>query len=152
MTTDVARPMPVAIRVAVHAALRPVEISARSATVNIRLVPAISTLPVVPPHRGWTRGYRMVTAGFAAQKHRSRAQARKVEMDAVLRTRVLADLKRSRTPRQIAGRLTLEAKDASVELTKGSTNAHGKTVSHQAIYQFIYAMPRGERAKNGVFL
>jgi len=70
----------------------------------------------------------------------------------VLKARVLADLKQSRTPRQIAGRLTLEAKDASVELMKGSTNAQGKTVSHEAIYQFIYAMPRGELAKNGILL
>jgi transposase, IS30 family len=35
---------------------------------------------------------------------------------------------------------------------KGSTPAQGKTASHEAIYQFIYAMPRGELAKHGVFL
>lgn len=99
-----------------------------------------------------TRGYQMVAADVAAEKRRSRPQARKVEMDAVLKTRVLADLKQSRTPRQIAGRLTLEANDASVELMKGSTPAEGKTVSHEAIYQFIYAMPRGELVKNGIFL
>lgn len=99
-----------------------------------------------------TRGYRMVTADVAAQKRRSRPQPRKVETDAVLKARVLADLKQSRTPRQIAGRLRFEAKDASVELMKGSTNAQGKTVSHEAIYQFIYAMPRGELAKNGILL
>jgi IS30 family transposase len=65
---------------------------------------------------------------------------------------VLADLKRSRTPRQIAGRLTLEASDATVELMTGSTPAQGKTASHEAIYQFIYAMPRGQLAKHGIFL
>jgi len=31
-----------------------------------------------------------------------------------------------------------------VELMKGSTPAEGKTASHEAIYQFIYAMPRAE--------
>lgn len=99
-----------------------------------------------------TRGYRVVTADVAAQRRRRRPQARKVATDPVLRARVLADLKRSRTPRQIAGRLTLEAQDDTVELMKGSTPAQGKTASHEAIYQFIYAMPRGELAKNGVFL
>lgn len=39
-----------------------------------------------------------------------------------------------------------------MELMTGSTPAQGKTASHEAIYQFIYAMPRGELAKNGVFL
>lgn len=99
-----------------------------------------------------TRGYRLVTADVAAQRRRSRPQARKVAADPVLKARVLADLRQSRTPRQIAGRLTLEAADATVELMKGSTPAQGKTVSHEAIYQFIYALPRGELVKNGVFL
>ena len=88
-----------------------------------------------------TRGYRVVIADVAAQRRRRRPQARKVATDPVLRARVLADLKRSRTPRQIAGRLTLEAQDDTVELMKGSTPAQGKTASHEAIYQFIYAMP-----------
>lgn len=99
-----------------------------------------------------TRGYRMVTADVAAQRRRSRAQARKVDADPVLKARVLADLKRSRTPRQIAGRLRLEASDPTVDLMKGSTPAEGKTASHEAIYQFIYAMPRAELARNGIFL
>ncbi len=99
-----------------------------------------------------TRGYRMVTADVTAQKRRSRPQARKVALDPVLRARVLADLKQSRTPRQIAGRLTLEATDGTVEIMTGSTPAEGKIVSHEAIYQFIYAMPRGDLAKNGIFL
>lgn len=96
-----------------------------------------------------TRGYRMVTADVAAAKRRSRPQPRKVGLDPVLKARVLADLKQSRTPRQIAGRLHLEAADETVELMKGSTPAEGRTASHEAIYQFIYAMPRGELARNG---
>lgn len=99
-----------------------------------------------------TRGYRMVAADVAAERNRSRPKARKVGFDPVLKTRVLADLKRSRTPRQIAGRLTLEASDDTVDLMKGSTPAEGKTASHEAIYQFIYAIPRSELASNGVFL
>ena len=50
-----------------------------------------------------TKGYRMVAADVAAQRKRARPQDRKVALDPVLKTRVLADLKRSRTPRQIAG-------------------------------------------------
>ena len=49
-------------------------------------------------------------------------------------------------------RLRLKAHDASVRLIKGATAAQGKTASHEAIYQFIYVMPRGELARNGAFL
>ena len=99
-----------------------------------------------------TRGYQVVTADVKAQRRRSRSQPRKVAADPVLRARVLADLKRSRTPRQIAGRLRLEAADATVGLMTGSIPADGLSVSHEAIYQFIYAMPRGELAAHGILL
>lgn len=99
-----------------------------------------------------TRGYKMVSADVAAQRRRSRPQARKVAADPVLKERVLADLKQSRTPRQIAGRLRLEAGDDTVGLMKNSPPALGKVASHEAIYQFIYAMPRGELARNGILL
>ena len=99
-----------------------------------------------------TRGYRMVTADVAAQRRRSRPQPRKVAVVPALRARVLADLKHSRTPRQIAGRLHLEAREATVGLMKGSPPAEGHTASHEAIYQFIYAMPRGDLARHGIFL
>ena len=99
-----------------------------------------------------TRGYRMVTAGVAAQRRGSRPQPRKVAVVPALRARVLADLKHSRTPRQIAGRLHLEAREATVGLMKGSPPAEGHTASHEAIYQFIYAMPRGDPARHGIFL
>lgn len=99
-----------------------------------------------------TRGYKMVTADCQAQRRRARPQRGKVEADPVLRARVLADLKHSRTPRQIAGRLHLEARDDSVGLMKGSVPAQGNTVSHEAIYRFIYALPKGELAAHGVML
>ncbi|MVT25421.1 IS30 family transposase [Nesterenkonia alkaliphila] len=99
-----------------------------------------------------TRGYKMVTADCRAQRRRSRPQTPKIEADPVLRFRVLADLKHSRTPRQVAGRLHLEARDETVALMKGSVPAQGKTVSHEAIYRFIYALPKGELAAHGVRL
>ena len=61
---------------------------------------------------GGALGYGPVTADSAAKGRRCRAQVRKIDADPVLAARVRADLRRSRTPRQIAGRLRLEATDA----------------------------------------
>lgn len=99
-----------------------------------------------------TRGYRIVTADARAARPRSRPQARKVVCDPVLEARVRQDLRRSRTPRQIAGRLRAEAGDVTLEPLPGSVNAEGRTVSHEAIYQYIYALPKGELAAAGILL
>ena len=99
-----------------------------------------------------TRGYRPVPADCAAERRRRRPQARKIDADAVLAARVRADLKRSRTPRQIAGRLRREASDGSVAIMPGSPPADGATVSHEAIYRWIYALPKGELAREGIIL
>lgn len=99
-----------------------------------------------------TRGYRLVSADVKATKRRARPQAFKIDADPVLHARVLADLKLSRTPRQIAGRLRIEATDTSVGPVKGSPSAQGHTVSHEAIYRYIYALPKGELARHGIML
>lgn len=101
-----------------------------------------------------TRGYRPVNADCAGERKRSRRQARKMERDLILVARVKAGLVRSRTPRQIAGRLRLEANDAaaSVETMTNSPDAEGRIVSHEAIYRWIYALPKGELAKSGILL
>jgi len=99
-----------------------------------------------------THGYKIVTADCRAQRRRARPQQGKVAADPVLRTRVVADLARSRTPRQIAGRLRLEADDDTVGLMNGSVPAQGRTVSHEGIYRFVYALPTGELARHGVML
>lgn len=99
-----------------------------------------------------TGQYRPVHAGRAAAARRSRPQLHAVAADPVLLARVRADLRRSRTPRQIAGRLKLEACDASVELMTGSPAAGGKTVSHEAIYRWLYVLPKGELAAQGIML
>lgn len=103
-------------------------------------------------NRTKTRGYRIVTADTRARRARSRAQARKVAVDPVLQDRVRADLARSRTPRQIAGRLRAEAADVTLEPLPGSPGVEGRTVSHEAIYQYIYALPKGELAEAGILL
>lgn len=96
--------------------------------------------------------YKPVSADVRARRRRARPQTRLIDTDPVLSARVRADLRRSRTPRQIAGRLRLEAVDASVETMNGSPNAHARTVSHEAIYRWIYALPKGELAKAGILL
>lgn len=96
--------------------------------------------------------YRPITACRAAAGSRRRPQTLAVDADPVLNARVIADLRRSRTPNQIAGRLKVEAADATVELMDGSLPAHGKTVSHEAIYRWIYALPKGELAAQGIVL
>lgn len=99
-----------------------------------------------------TRGYRPVTADVKAEKRRSRPQPRKIDGNPVLEARIRADLLRSRTPRQIAGRLQLEALEPSVETMTKSPDAEGATVSHEALYRWIYALPKGELAKAGILL
>ncbi|MGO3053529.1 IS30 family transposase [Brevibacterium sp. S111] len=99
-----------------------------------------------------TRGYQAVTADVRAQRRRARPQQRKVALDPVLQARVDADLAASWTPNEIAGRLRLEAADPTVERMANSPDARGRTVSGEAIYQYIYAMPRGELARRGIFL
>lgn len=70
----------------------------------------------------------------------------------MLAARVRADLKRSRTPRQIAGRLRLEAEEASVETMSLSPDAYGKTMSHEAIYRWIYVLSKGGLVTQGNLL
>jgi IS30 family transposase len=70
-----------------------------------------------------TRGYQLVHADNAAAARRSHPQTGKIAGNEVLAARVLADLGQSRTPRQIAGRLHLEARDDTVTLMKASPPA-----------------------------
>ncbi|MGP5684328.1 IS30 family transposase, partial [Brachybacterium alimentarium] len=99
-----------------------------------------------------TRGYQAVTADVRAQRRRARPQQRQVAKDPVLQARVDADLAASWTPNEIAGRLRLEAADPTVERMANSPDARGQTVSGEAIYQYIYALPKGELARRGIFL
>ena len=96
--------------------------------------------------------YRPATADRLAADRRRRPQVRRIDADPVLSVRVRADLRASRTPRQIAGRLRLEARDPTVGPVNEGPSAAGGTVSHEAIYRWIYALPKGELARQGIVL
>ena len=64
---------------------------------------------------------------------------------------MLADLKRGRSPRAIAGRLGAEA-DGALGAPMGSPEGHALRVSHEAVYTYVYAMPRSELIKHGIRL
>ena len=97
-------------------------------------------------------GYQPVRADCQAQRRRSRPQARKIDADPVLRSRVMADPHRSRTPRQISGRLHLEARDTSVDTMTHSPDAQGRRVSHEAPYRCICAHPATILREEGILL
>ena len=93
--------------------------------------------------------YALVHADCQAGRARRRPQERKVAADEVLRAGG-------------AGRSWPFAHPASDRrsLTLGSPGRHrgldesvqGRTVSHEAIYQYIYALPKGELAAHGILL
>ena len=55
--------------------------------------------------------------------------------------RVIADLSQGHTPRQISGRLREEA-CGTLPSMDTSPDAQGHTISHEAIYTWIYAHPK----------
>jgi IS30 family transposase len=90
---------------------------------------------------GGPKRYRATRAGRAARVSRSRPKARKLDTDTRLRAQVLARLRAGHSPDQIAGRLCSEHADQ-----------HARRVSAEAIYRWIYALPKGELAREGILL
>lgn len=62
------------------------------------------------------------------------------------------DLAYSRTPRQTAGRSRVEAQVPNTETVTDSPQAGGRTVSHEAIYRWVYSLPKGELTRVGIML
>jgi transposase, IS30 family len=81
-------------------------------------------------------GYRARVGQDVAEVRRKRPKARKLEVNPVLLTEVVARLERRDSPEQIAGRLRLDFPD-DPEMW----------VSHETIYQALYVQPRGELAR-----
>jgi len=98
----------------------------------------------VARHGGRTR-YRAVVAARAAAVSRCRPKTRKLDADPDLRERVLGKLRAGCSPDQVAGRLRHEHAGAQAERV-------ADTVSREAIYTWIYALPKGELAKQGIVL
>jgi transposase, IS30 family len=91
---------------------------------------------------GGRRGYRAVRADAEAREGRSRPKDRKIDAYPELHGRVIGDLRKSWSPEQIAGRIRYENSRGETEMS----------VSHEAIYTWIYALPKGELARAGIVL
>jgi len=91
---------------------------------------------------GGREAYRAWKAGAAARESRKRPKERKIDTEPELRERVTADLRKGWSPEQISGRLYFE---------RGRGENH-MSVSHEAIYTWIYAQPKGELKKSGIVL
>ena len=76
---------------------------------------------------------------------RSRPKTRKLDADPHLRGQVLGKLRAGYSPDQVAGRLRHEHGGSHAERVAGS-------VSHEAIYTWIYALPKGQLADQGILL
>jgi IS30 family transposase len=92
-------------------------------------------------HGGRER-YRATRAARVAARARCRPKARKLDADPVLRAQVIARLRAGHSPDQVAGRLRHEHSGQHAERV-------ADTVSHEAIYTWIYALPKGELARPG---
>ncbi|GLY29793.1 hypothetical protein Kisp02_31580 [Kineosporia sp. NBRC 101731] len=93
--------------------------------------------------------YVPVTADVKAEKRRRRPQERKIDTDTVVRKRVWSDLRRWRSPWQIVDRLMAEVGDPGLQTAVGSPQGRGRTVSHEAIYAWMYAPPKREITWHG---
>lgn len=98
-----------------------------------------------------TAGYQSVHADCEAERNRSRPQVLKIVKDPVLEARVLADLKLGRSPRAIAGRLAAEL-DHGLSAPVGAPSGHPGRVSHEAVYSYVYALPKSELTRHGIRL
>jgi transposase, IS30 family len=92
---------------------------------------------------GWEK-YRAhrAQAQARAEEERCRPEARKMDVDPVLRRRVVSGLRGGFSPDQVAGRLRYDR----------SCGQAGQVVSHEAIYAWMHALPKGELARIGVEL
>ncbi len=94
---------------------------------------------------GGRAGYRATAAGRVARASRRRPKTRKLDADPDLRQRVLTKLRAGCSPDQVAGRLRYEHGGGHAERV-------ADTLSHEAIYTWIYALPKGQLATQGILL
>jgi transposase, IS30 family len=92
-------------------------------------------------HGGRSR-YRAHIADAEAAEARKRPKDRKIDADPELNDRVRNDLRKGWSPEQISGRLVRERRLGETKLS----------ISHEAIYTWIYAQPKGTLRKEGIEL
>lgn len=85
--------------------------------------------------------YRAVVAHRAAAEQRRRPKVRRLDACPELRTEVVSRLRAGQSPDQVAGRLRDEHPEQKA-----------RWVSPEAIYTWIYALPKGELARQGILL
>lgn len=90
---------------------------------------------------GGKSAYRAARANARAGARRERPKPRRLDERVQLRTVVIGMLRAGWSPDQVAGRLRYEY--------PGQQDWH---VSHEAIYTWLYAWPKGELARQGIFL
>jgi len=91
---------------------------------------------------GGREGYRAFRADAEARESRSRPKDRKMDDEPDLRERVIGDLRKGWSPEQVAGRIRYENYRGEIDMT----------ISHEAIYTWMYALPKGELARAGIVL
>lgn len=89
--------------------------------------------------------YRATVAQRAAARSRCRPKSRRLDSHPVLRGVVVARLRAGWSPDQVAGRLRQHARIGHPDAVDG-------TISGEAIYTWLYALPKGELARLGVLL
>lgn len=95
--------------------------------------------------------YKSKDADRAAQVAKHHPKKRLLDRDEALRRRVIADLSQGRMPRQISARLSVEA-CGTVAPMDNSLMPEGHTISHEAIYTWIYAHPNKTLIEHGICL
>ncbi len=110
---------------------------------RIGRVPSVVSRDIA--RHGGRERYRATRAGRVAARARCRPKVRKLDADPVLRAEVTARLRAGYSPDQVAGRLRYEHAGPDADRV-------ADTVSHEAIYSWIYALPKGELARQGIVL
>ncbi len=90
---------------------------------------------------GGRAGYRAVAARRVAAEQRCRPKSRRLDACAELRGQVVNRLRAGHSPDQVAGRLRYDY-----------PGEQARWVSHEAIYTWIYALPKGELERHGILL
>ena len=90
---------------------------------------------------GGRADYRAVAARGVAAERRCRPKPRKLDADPGLRAEVVGRLRAGSSPDQVAARLRYE-----------HPGQQARWVSAEAIYTWIYALPKGELARQGILL